>query len=87
MPTPEIYPEYLNPENFLFEWPGRNKFHLVYKRLLKEGNDDHKYLRCLYIQENKCKVLHGNITLDKIDLAFAEKIRAKPTGNDIAFIA
>ena len=46
----------------------------IYHSLLKEGNDDHKYLKCPYIIYNNFEVMSSDIALGKADLYFAETI-------------
>ena len=77
MSTIGLYPEYFNPGNFFFQWNGGNKMNFIYQRLSKEGNVDHKYLRCPYLWYKKFEVLRAYISLDKIDLAGAEKVGEK----------
>ena len=54
---------------------------------MKEGNGDHKYLRCPYLQDRTFKVLYSEIALDKVDLECAETVQTKPTGNYSGFIS
>ena len=58
----------------------------MYQNLLKEGNGHHKFLRCPDLRDNDFEVLHSEITLDKVDLEFAQTIKYKPTANDSYFI-
>ena len=58
----------------------------MYQKLLKEGNGDHKYLRCRYLQYKNFEVMSSAIALDKIDLDCAENVKAKPTGDYSGFI-
>ena len=37
-----LYPEYLDTENFYFQWPGRTKTQHIYQSTFKEGNIYHK---------------------------------------------
>ena len=86
MSTLGLYPEELVQENLYFQWPSRTKIQCMYKRLLKEVNGDHKYLRCTYIQDNNFDLLRSEIALDKFDLECAETVKYKPTVNDSCFI-
>ena len=58
----------------------------MYQNILKEGNGDHKYLRCPDIWDNNFEVLRPSITSDKIDLDCAENVKSKPTVNDSVFV-
>ena len=44
--TTGIYPEDLDPEKFYFQWPARTKMKCFYQEVFKEGDGDHKFLRC-----------------------------------------
>ena len=39
-----LYPEYLDPEIFYFQWPSRTKVQRMYQNLLNEGIGDNKVL-------------------------------------------
>ena len=56
--------------------------HSMYQIFLKGGELDHKYLRCPDIWDNNYEVLIADIILYKVDLVFAEPVKAKPTIND-----
>ena len=71
MYTIGLYPGELVPENFYFLWPSRTKMQRIYKRLLKEGNGYHKYLRCSDLQDKNFEILRSAILLDKVDLVCA----------------
>ena len=58
----------------------------MYHNLLKEGNGDHKYLRCLDIWDNNFEVLRSEIAFDKVDYERAETVEDKPVGNNSGFI-
>ena len=66
--TLELYPEDLDPENFYFQWPAGTKIQRLIQNLFKEGNGDHKYLRCPYLRDNNFEVLCSKIALDKVNL-------------------
>ena len=53
--------------------PGQNSTFV--SEYLKEGNGDHKYLRCPVISEYKFDILRSEIALDKIDLDCAETVK------------
>ena len=36
-----LYPEYLVPEHFYFQWPDRTKIKRMYHKIFKAGNGDH----------------------------------------------
>ena len=48
----------------------------MYKNILKDGNGDHKYLRCPYPQYENFEVLCSVIALNEVDLVCAETVRA-----------
>ena len=54
-----LYSEELAPENFSFQWPDRTQTQLTHQKILKEGNGDQKYLRCIDIQDNNFEVMHS----------------------------
>ena len=54
----------------------------MYHDVLKEGNGDHKFLRCPDLWDNNFDYLRSGIAYDKIELECAENIKAKPNGND-----
>ena len=56
MSTLGLYPEELVPENLYFQLPARTKVQHMYQNILKEGNGDHKYLRCLDLRETKFRL-------------------------------
>ena len=58
----------------------------MYKNILKEGNIDHKFLRCPDLRDNDFGDLRSEITLDKVDLDYSETVKARPTVNDSGFI-
>ena len=58
----------------------------MYQNILKEGNGDHIFLRCPYLEDNKCEIMRSDIALDKVDLECAETVKSKPAGNDSDFI-
>ena len=58
----------------------------IYQRLLKEGNDDHKYLSFPDLRDKNFDILHSAIALNEVDLACAETVKAKATVNDSNFI-
>ena len=58
----------------------------MHHNLLKEGNSDRKYLRCLDLRDNNFEVLRLEIALDKADLGCAETVKSKPTGYYSGFI-
>ena len=58
----------------------------IYQKLLKEGNGDHKFLRCSDICDNHFEVLSSEIALDKEDFECAGTVKDKPAGNDSGFI-
>ena len=76
MSTLGLYPEELVTENFYFKWPTRTKMKLMYQNILKEGNGDHKYLRCIDLCYENFEVLCSAITLDKVDLVCAETVKS-----------
>ena len=47
----------------------------MHQKLLKEGNGDHKYLRCLYLRDKQIEVIPSEIALDKVNLDFAELLK------------
>ena len=59
-----LYLEELDPEHFFFQWYGRTKLHRIYKRLLKEVNGGHKYLRYPDLIDKNLEVLRTAIALD-----------------------
>ena len=61
MSTLGIYPEYIDPEILLFQWPDRTKMHSIYQSLLKEGNGNHNCFRGTHIFDNKFEVLRSGI--------------------------
>ena len=81
-----IYPEEIDPEYLSFQWTIKTTMHCIYQRLLKEVNGDHKYLRCLCIKDKHFNIMCTDIALDRVNLAWEEKFREKPTGNDAVFI-
>ena len=58
----------------------------IYKKIVKEGNGYHDYLRCTYIRYNNFEVLCAAIKMYEVDLECAETVKARPTGNDSCFI-
>ena len=58
----------------------------IYQIILKEGNYDHNYLRCLDLLGKNFDVLLVDITLDKIFLACVDTVREKLTGKNAGFI-
>ena len=58
----------------------------LHHNLLKEVNVDNKYLSCLDIWDKKFEVFRSLIALNKVNLDFAETVKAKPTRNDLGFI-
>ena len=58
----------------------------MYQNICKEGNGDHKFLRCTNIWDNNFEVLRSEISLDKFNLEYAENVKAKPTGNNSGLI-
>ena len=58
----------------------------LYQKFLKEGNGDHKYLRCPDPQDNNFEVLCSAILLDEIYIDCEETVTDKPTGNGLGFI-
>ena len=46
MSTLGLYPEDIEPENSYSHWPSRKRMQHIYKKFLKEGNDDKRFLRC-----------------------------------------
>ena len=63
----------MSPVKFFSQCPDRTKMHRVYQRLLREVNDNHKYLRCPDLRYNNLEVFHVAIVLDKADLVCAVK--------------
>ena len=59
----------------------------LYQKILKEGNGDHKYLRCTDLWYNNFEVLRSEIALDKVNLECAETVKYKPTRNYSGFIS
>ena len=41
-------------KKILFKRPGMTKINSIYQRILKEGHDENKYLRCPYIWNSNC---------------------------------
>ena len=60
--------------------------HRIYQRLLKEVDGDHKYLRCTYVLYNNFKIQCATISLDKVELMFAETVKENLSENDAGFI-
>ena len=81
-----LYPEELSSEIFFFRWPVRTKMHIIYQRILKEGNGDHNCLKCTYFQYKNFDILRTSITLDKIDPVCSDSVKEKPTRNHAGFI-
>ena len=52
----------------------------MYQKFLKEGNGNHKFLRCSDLQDKNFEVLSSAIALDKINLECAKNGNAKHTG-------
>ena len=69
-----LYPEYIDTDNFYFQWPSRTKMQRLY------------HLRSPYLRDNNFEVLYSAIALDIIDLNFVDIVKDKPTGNDLGFI-
>ena len=47
-----LYPEDLDSEIFYFQWPARTKTQRKYQKFSKEGNGNHNFLSCPYLQDN-----------------------------------
>ena len=58
----------------------------MYQNILEEGNGDHKFLRCLDLQDNNFEVLCSEIALDKVDIECEGTVKTKTTVNDSGFI-
>ena len=86
MSTIGKYHEELVPESFYLQWHARTKMKNTHRILLKEGNGDQNYLRCLYLQDNNFDILFSDMALYKVDLACAKTVKLKPTRNDSGFI-
>ena len=80
------YPEEIVTDHLYFQWPDITKMKRMYQKLLKEGNVNHNHLRCTDLQDNNFEVLSSSITLDEVDLVFAETVKTKPTGYYSGFI-
>ena len=66
-----LYPEEIVPEHFHFQWPDITKMQYIHKSILKEDNDDHKYLKCPYLRDKTFEVISSSIALNKVDLVCA----------------
>ena len=77
-----LHPVEHEPQNFYFQRPAITKMQRICQNILKEGNGDHKYLRCQNIWDNNFEVMRSEIALDKVDMACAETIKDKYNGND-----
>ena len=58
----------------------------IYQNILKEGNGNHKYLRCTDLRDNNNEFMCSEIALDKVDLMREENVKTKPTRNSSGFI-
>ena len=58
----------------------------MYQNLFKEGNGDHKFLKCAYLLDNNFDILPLTIALYKAELECTEIVKAKPTRNYSGFI-
>ena len=58
----------------------------MYQKLLKEGNDDQRYLRYTDLLNNNFEFLRSVISMNKIDLECSKNVNTKLTGNDSDFI-
>ena len=85
MSTLSSFPEDINTEMFLSRQPDRTKIHRICQRILREGNGDHKYLRCPYLQDKFLGYVYRYF-IYKVEFVCAQKDRAKPTSNYSGFI-
>ena len=58
----------------------------IYRRLLKEGNGDHNYLRCPDLQDTNFYILRSATALENVHLTCAKKVKAKSNINYSDFI-
>ena len=51
----------------------------MYQNILKEGNGNHNYLMCIYLQDKNFEVICSAIALDIVDMVCVETVKDKPT--------
>ena len=68
-------------KHFTFSCLPKIKRQRIYQIIVKEGNDDHKYLWRPDLRYNNFEILRSAILLDNIDMVCAETVKYKPTGN------
>ena len=80
-----IHLEYINQKNSFSDMSGKECTVFI-RDFLKEGNINHKYLRCTDIWDNKFEVLCAAISLDKEELFGKDIFRSKHLGKDAGYI-
>ena len=58
----------------------------MYQNILKEGNGNHNYLMCIYLQDKNFEVICSAIALDIVDMVCVETVKDKPTRKNSGFI-
>ena len=81
-----FFSEEIDPDNFIFHWPGRTKMQQIRQSILKEGNVNHRYLMCPELWSNNFEVIVAAISLNKVDLGCKDILIAKHTSDYSGFI-